>query len=79
MTNHKEMSAKSIKDICESIFIQSKLVLMHANDLLDHRIIQTGTFIPAYTHDSVLNAVDEIVQIARFTVGRKNIIIKKVY
>ena len=50
-----------LKKIVQTILISSKLVLFHSNDLLDQRIIQSGAFVPSYSHGSVADAIDEII------------------
>ena len=42
-----------LKEMAQIVSVSSKLVLFHANDLLDHRIIQNGSFAPAYSHTHV--------------------------
>ena len=42
-----------LKEMAQIVSVSSKLVLFHANDLLDHRIIQNGSFAPAYSHTSI--------------------------
>ena len=37
-----------LKEMAQIISVSSKLVLFHANDLLDHRIFESGKFVPAY-------------------------------
>ena len=44
------------------INIASKLVVMHANDLLDQSIIQRGNFMPAFKFDCIADAVTEVVE-----------------
>ena len=56
-----------LKEMAQIVSISSKLVLFHANDLLDHRIIQNGSFAPAYSHTSVQEALSEIVEMMRWT------------
>ena len=34
------------KVMAQNIYISSQLLLLHANDLLDHKIIENGGFIP---------------------------------
>ena len=67
---------KKLKEMTQIIFISSKGLLLHANDLLDQRIIQNGRFAPAYTHGSVTHAIHEIVRLVEFTLVRKKITIK---
>ena len=50
-SSHLESKLKDIehKKMCKTINISSRMLLFHANDLLDHRILQNGHFIPAYS------------------------------
>ena len=58
--NHQEMA--------KSILISSKFLMFHANDLLDQRIIENGTFEPAYEQGSVIEAINEIITVVRASV-----------
>ena len=50
-----------LKEMAQMISVSSKLILFHANDMLDHRIIEHGGFAPVYIHASVPDALLEIV------------------
>lgn len=45
------------KKIAETILISSKLVIMHANDLIDEKIIENGVFVPFYEVGSIASAM----------------------
>lgn len=49
------------------IQISSKLVLFHANDLLDLRFLNTGNFTPTFVQGSISTAVVEIVNLVAST------------
>ena len=49
----KLQDTAQLKEIAQIISVSSKLVLFHANDLLDHRIFESGNFAPAYLYSSV--------------------------
>ena len=49
------------------------MVMLHANDLLDQRIIENGSFVPHYAEDSVSKTILEIVSIVRETLGKKKL------
>ena len=51
-------------------------MLFQANDLLDKRIIDNGTFTPAISEGSVSNAIYEIVYMTQFSVGNERLKIK---
>ena len=57
-----------LKEMAQMISVSSKLILFHANDMLDHRIIENGCFYPTFTHASVSNALLEIVEMMRWTI-----------
>ena len=49
------------------------MILLHANDMLDHQILQNGNFSPTYSAGSVNAAIFEIVDMVRHTVERKKL------
>lgn len=53
------------REMAHVIFISSKMILFHANDLLDQRFIQDGHFVPAYASGSVTAAVLEVVHVVQ--------------
>ena len=53
--------------MAETIVISSQYIMFHANDLLDSRIIEHGSFTPAYYPSSVKRAIEEIITLIRFT------------
>jgi len=55
------------------ILICSKQVLLHANDLLDKKLLQNGQFRPAYTSGSVSQSLLEILKIATLTIQNRDI------
>ena len=55
------VSCKETKELVQIIFIASQMVLMHANDLLDQRIIENGSFVPNITSSSIKEALEEMV------------------
>ena len=58
-------------DMAQTILISSRMVMLHANDLLDQRIIENGIFVPAYEDGSIIEAIDEIVSLVRLTLKMK--------
>jgi len=59
----KNLQNAAHKKKAQLISISSKMVLFHANDLLDLQFLQTGHFAPVYSQDSVTNAIIEIVNL----------------
>ena len=46
---------------------------MHANDLLDQRIIEQGNFMPLYTESSVAKAIIEVIELFRHTLSKRKL------
>ena len=44
----KLKDVSQLKEMAQIVSVSSKLVLFHANDMLDHRLIQVGNFAPAF-------------------------------
>ena len=53
------------------ILVSSQMVLLHANDLLDQRIIQEGCFVPLYTSGSLLDSINEMIDLVNSTLASK--------
>ena len=47
--------------MAQTISVSSKLILLHANDLLDQKIIENNAFEPFYEQGSVLDSVNQII------------------
>ena len=69
LVKHSQNAAHKKK--AQLILISSKMVLFHANDLLDLQFLQTGHFAPVYSQDSVTNAIIEIVNLIESTLSSK--------
>ena len=52
------------------IQISSNMLMLHAQDLLDQRIIENGGFVPIYTLSSVREAILEIVNLVNSTLNQ---------
>ena len=50
------------------IFVSSQMVMLHANDMLDQRIIDTGSFVPHYTYGSPTKTIYEMIDIIQQTI-----------
>ena len=59
-----------------TLFVSSQLVLMHASDMLDQRIIQKGEFAPAYSLSNIQNTILDIIELVRMTLEEKKVEIK---
>ena len=49
------------------------MVLMHANDLLDWRIIENGSFVATMTSGSISGAITEMVDLINSTLTNRNL------
>ena len=47
--------------LAETILISSNIVLLHAHDLLDQRLIEKGTFVANFQDGDVVEALQEIM------------------
>ena len=61
------------KKMAETILISSQMVMLHANDLLDQRIIENGSFVPHYAAGSPSQAILEMVQLIRLTLTQRKL------
>ena len=57
------------------IFISSQMVMLHANDMLDQRIIDSGSFVPNYTYGSPTKTIYEMIDIIQQTITSDNLFI----
>ena len=55
------------KQMAKLLNVSSNMLLLHTQDLLDWRVIENGSFIPHYTQESIHKVIQEIIQIANFT------------
>ena len=69
----KKLPNQHEKRMVQTMLVASQLVLFHANDLLDQRIIQNGSFTPDYQEGDICMAIMEIVNMVRWTLERKQI------
>ena len=49
------------REIAQTIYVSSKMLLMHTNDMLDQKIIETGTFEPIYTKQILSESISKVV------------------
>ena len=57
------------------MLVSSQMVLMHANDLLDQRIIEKGSFVPNLSLESVINTINEIIELMNSTLTNRDLTI----
>ena len=59
----RELKSKKLKSMAQTLSISSNMLFLHAQDLLDQRIIEHGGFVPLYTKGDVNEAISEIVEL----------------
>lgn len=73
LCNH--LKSTTLRKKAQLIAISSKMVLFHANDLLDLRFLQTGNFTPSFYLGSPSQAIREIVNLIQATLEGKDLTI----
>ena len=71
----KSLKREDRKQMARTIIISSQILMLHANDLLDIRIIENGSFEPNYASDSVNEAIKEITAVVQMTLMQRNLTI----
>ena len=69
----RKLKDNSLREQAQVILICNKQVLLHANDLLDQKLLQNGQFTPSYRQGSLFRAISEIVRIASMTIQKHDI------
>ena len=49
------------------------MLMLHANDLIDQKIIENGAFVPYFAKGSVVDAIAEIVSIFDLTLEHRKL------
>ena len=65
--------------MAQTINISSNMLMLHAQDLLDQRIIENGSFEPQLSQGSVSDAIFEIVNMMRLTLTQTKLRIEYTY
>ena len=55
------------------MLVSSQMIMLHANDLLDQRIIENGHFVPNMTSGSIKETVAEMIDLMNSTLEFKNL------
>ena len=55
------------------MLVSSQMVMLHANDLLDQRIIENGCFVPNLTAGSIKETVAEMIELMNSTLMFKSL------
>ena len=66
------VSELEVKKMVQIILVSSQMVALHANDLLDQRIIKEGRFVPYYTSGSLLDSISEMIELMNSTLVSRN-------
>ena len=67
----RRMKTESDRQLAQTINISCNMLLLHAHDLLDQRIIENGSFSPHYTQNSAQKAIQEMVDLVQLTLDKK--------
>ena len=61
--------------LIQIMLVSSQMVMMHANDLLDSRIIEKGSFVPNLSLGSVSETAKEIIEFMNSTLNERELTI----
>lgn len=80
MRLYNRLKQEDLKQMAQIINISSNMLILHAQDLLDQRIIEQGKFAPCYSKSKVSDAINEIVNMVNLTLDQTqlNIVHNKV-
>ena len=62
-----------MKEAAKSIFVTTQMLMLHANDLLDLRIIERGSFVPAYVESDIYEMIMQVIKVVKFTQNDKEL------
>ena len=62
-------TSPELQSMAKTLMISSKLVMFHANDMLDMKFLQNGKFTPVFTKSSITQAIWEVVMLVRATLN----------
>ena len=66
----KNLDNQHYKHLSEMIYITSNMIFLHAQDLLDKRLIETGGFIPCFTSGSITKTIKQMVLLMQQTLNQ---------
>ena len=75
---YENLKSSENQRMAKILNVSSKMLLLHTQDLLDWRIIENGSFIPHYTHESVHKVIQEITHMMNFTLRSQNLEIRHI-
>ena len=58
-----------MREAAKSIFITTQMMMLHTKDLLDLRIIESGSFVPTYSSADVYETITEVVRMVSFSMS----------
>lgn len=61
--------------LIQIMLVSSQMVMMHANDLLDSRIIEKGSFVPNLSLGSISETAKEIIELMNSTLNERELTI----
>ena len=64
---------QKVREMAQVISASCKIMLFHANNSLDHLLIQNGNFKPDLEYCSVSDAILEVVELVRWTIKSKDL------
>ena len=57
----------------KAVLTTTQMLMLHANDLIDQKIIENGAFVPYFAKGSVVDAIAEIVSIFDLTLEHRKL------
>ena len=67
------VETKQQKQMVKLISTCSYLALFHANDLLDYKIIQNGSFTSIYTSESITDTILQTIELTEYTLQNEEL------
>ena len=61
--------------LVQIMLVSSQMVMMHANDLLDSRIIEKGSFVPNLSLGSIIETAKEMIELMNSTLNERELTI----
>ena len=62
-----------LKELVQTLFISSQMLMLHANDMLDQRIIENGSFVAHPTIGSPIDTIWDIINLISQTTKEKGL------
>ena len=73
MNSHSLTKMPAEVKLAENILIASNIVLMHAHDFIDQRLIEKGSFVPFLQILSLSTTIEETVKIIEVSLFERNL------